>query len=380
MNTSTKTDWADPSHYLKRIHVAKDVLGLPYTQKILQNTNLPLSIVPEGEQPKISDKDYCETLTRGKKHLFLCNNKGSFFKPCPGTAEYTCCGYHVLNIGMNCPMDCVYCILQAYLNQPWITAFVNVEQLFAELDSAMDNDVQQFFRIGTGEFTDSLALETVTGLSKRLVEYLAHKKNGVLELKTKSASIANLQDVDHQGRTILSWSLNSPAIMKGQEFRTATLTQRLEAAGRASSWGYKLAFHFDPIVLHENWQEEYRQTVDLLFEKVDANDIVWISLGALRYLPSLKHIANKRFPHTRIFADEFIMGLDGKSRYFRTQRAEMYRYIYSLLASRINDDTCVYFCMESDEIWKEVFGFSPEEKGGLAKMLDRAAITAIAKY
>lgn len=380
MKSNTKKNWADPSHYLQKIHVAEDVFSLPYTQEIIEKSNLPVSIVQEGEEPMVSDEDFTRALDQGKKHLFLCMNKGNFFKPCPGTAEYTCCGYHVLNIGMNCPMDCVYCILQAYLNSPWITAFTNIERLFSELDSVLNNDDHQFYRIGTGEFTDSLALENITGLSKKLVEYFAQKKNGVLELKTKSASIDNLQNAVHKGRTILSWSLNSLPIMKSQEIRTATLDQRLDAASRAVQWGYKLAFHFDPIVVHKNWREGYRKTIELLFERVDPDAIVWISLGALRYLPSLKHIASKRFPHSNIFADEFIAGLDGKSRYFRTQRSKMYKYIYSLLSSRMSTDTCVYFCMESDEIWKEVLGFSPESKGGLSNMLDHAAIAAIAKY
>ena len=168
--------------------------------------------------------------------------------------------------------------------------------------------------------------------------------------------------------------------MKTEEIRTATLEQRLSAAHRAAQWGYKLAFHFDPIVVHDNWREGYKKTIDMLFERVDAGAIVWISLGALRYLPFLKNIATERFPHSSIFADEFIIGLDGKSRYFRTQRSEMYRYIYSLLAPKIAEDTCIYFCMESDEMWNEVFGYSPESKGGLAKMLDHAAIAAIGKY
>ena len=380
MQKNIEHNWADPSHYLKKIHVAEGVLSLPYTQELIQNSKLPISIVPEGEQPKVTEKDFTQALTQGKKHLYLCENKGSFFKPCPGTSEYTCCGYHVLNIGMNCPMDCVYCILQAYLNQPWMTAFVNIDQLFYELDAALDNEDQQFFRIGTGEFTDSLGLETITGLSKRLVEYIASKKNAVLELKTKSASIKNLQYAEHKGRTILSWSLNSPIIMKKQEIRTATLEQRLDAANRASKWGYRLAFHFDPIVIHDNWREGYKKTIDMLFDRVDADAIAWISLGALRYLPSLKNIATERFPHSAIFADEFITGLDGKSRYFRTQREEMYKHIYSLLAPIIAKETCVYFCMESEEMWNEVFGYLPETKGGLSKMLDRAAIAATTKY
>ena len=42
------------------------------------------------------------------------------------------------------------------------------------------------------------------------------------------------------------------------------------------------------------------------------------------------------------------------------------------LARFVDPATCVYFCMESDNIWQEVFGFSPEEKGGLGAMLDRS--------
>ena len=42
------------------------------------------------------------------------------------------------------------------------------------------------------------------------------------------------------------------------------------------------------------------------------------------------------------------------------------------LAKYVVPATCVYFCMESDNIWQEVFGFSPEEKGGLRAMLDHS--------
>jgi spore photoproduct lyase len=35
-------------------------------------------------------------------------------------------------------------------------------------------------------------------------------------------------------------------------------------------------------------------------------------------------------------------------------------------------DLCVYLCMEGDDIWKDSFGFSPEQRGGLTRMLDSA--------
>lgn len=380
MSTKKKITWKDPAKYIRYLHVAEDIKDLPYTQEILRNIDLPVTVVPYGEQPQIPEEEYTLALAEGKKHLFLCRNRGTFFKPCPGTAEYSCCGYHVLNIGTNCPMDCVYCILQAYLNQPWITAFVNLEDMFVELDNSLTSSPDEFFRIGTGEFTDSLALENITGLSSRLIDYFSNKENAVLELKTKSGAIETLQHLNHRGRTILSWSLNSQDIYRNQELRTATLKERLDAARLASQWGYKLAFHFDPIVLHKNWQAGYRKIIEELFHQIDPQKIVWISMGALRFIPSLKSIGNKRFPQTTIFSDEFISGLDGKSRYFRTQREEMYSFIYSLLRSGASEDTCIYFCMESEEMWENVMGYSPQKKGGLATMLDDAARSFLRRF
>ena len=225
---------------------------------------------------------------------------------------------------------------------------------------------------GTGEFTDSLALDNLTHFSTKLVPFIAQQKNAVLELKTKSANITNLQHLDHGGRSIVAWSLNSPVIMQREELRTATLKQRLEAAQQCASWGYHLAFHFDPIILHPGWQEGYTETIRALFAAVPAKAIAWISLGALRYLPSLKQIAASRFPASRFFYQSFIDGLDGKRRYFREERVEMYRFIVAELQRHTADSTCLYFCMENDTIWQQVFGFSPIVQGGVPAMLDRS--------
>jgi len=367
-----QASYGDPVRFVTRLYVAEDCLDLPYTREIVARAHLPVTVVPERGVPNI-EGDYPANLTAGKHHLLLCRNRGAFFKPCPGTREYRCCDYQVLNIGMNCPMDCVYCILQAYLNNPWLSFFVNVEDLFAELDRALAAEPDRFFRIGTGEFTDSLALDSLTRLSPRLVAYMATQANAVLELKSKSVNIGNLEGLDHRGRTIVAWSLNSPPIMAREEIRTATLDERLQAAAQCADRGYSLAFHFDPIILHPGWQEGYRFTIDRLFAAVPAEAIAWISMGALRYLPPLKQIAAERFPASRFFYQEFIDGLDGKRRYIRPQRVEMYRFIHDALRRRLHPRTCLYFCMENDTIWQEVFGYVPGDYGGLPAMLDRAA-------
>ncbi len=365
--------WKDPSRYIDWIYVEQSCLELPATKVVLERAGLPWRIVPEREKPNDLDQDYAENLTAGKRQLFLCRNRGAFFKPCPGTREYRCCDYQVLNIGTNCPIDCAYCILQAYLNTPWLTFYANIDDLCSELQQKLAAQSQNSFRIGTGEFTDSLAIDRLTCLSRTLVPLIGRTSNAVLELKTKSAVIDNLQGLDHRGKTVVAWSLNSPAIMKRFELRSATLTERLEAAKQCVAWGYRVAFHFDPIIDHPGWQAGYEETIDRLYSTVPAEAIVWISLGALRFIPSLKEIGIRRFPRSKIYFHEFVQGLDGKSRYFRPNRVELYKFIHERLKLRAAATTCIYFCMESDEIWREVMGFAPGEKGGLPLMLDRAS-------
>ncbi len=367
-----KHTWKDPSFYINKIYVEESCLDLDYTREIIDSAGLPWSIVPDREKPNKLADDYVANLSAGKRQLYLCNNRGVFFKPCPGTREYQCCDYQVLNTGTNCPIDCVYCILQAYLNSPWLAFYVNIDQLFKELSETLSANPRQFFRIGTGEFTDSLAIDRLTGLSRRLVPFIGQYDNAVLELKTKSAVIENLISLDHRGKTVIAWSLNSPSIMKSQEIRSATLEERLSAAKQCAEWGYKLAFHFDPIIDHPGWEEGYTATIDRLFTVVPAESIVWISLGALRFIPTLKEIGIRRFPASKIYFNEFIQGLDGKSRYFRPNRVALYKVIHKRLKQRAAQTTCIYFCMESDEIWQEVMGFTPETRGGLPKMLDLA--------
>ncbi|MFN2365595.1 MAG: radical SAM protein [Desulfurivibrionaceae bacterium] len=367
-----------PIDRIRKVLIEQKVENHPLTHRIVARLgDIPTEIVADAEdldRDRLGlDRDFAAGLTRGKQILLLGRNRGRFLKACPATREYRCCDYQVLNIGMNCPMECVYCILQAYLNNPWLSFFVNTEDMFAELAEDFAAEPDRPRRIGTGEFTDSLALDSLTGLSRELIAFFRNKERAVLELKTKTACIENLRDIDHNGRTIVAWSLNSPAIMEKEELKTASLDQRLAAAAECGAMGYRLAFHFDPIIHHPGWREGYRETIARLFAAVPPEKIVWISMGALRFLPALKNIATSRFPNSRFFYDEFVLGLDNKFRYFRTLRVEMYKFIYEELKRRAAADTCIYLCMESDEIWREAFGFPSEEFGGLPTMLDRAA-------
>lgn len=297
--------------------------------------------------------------------------RGRMLKTCPGTSHYLCCGYKILHFGIQCSLDCTYCILQAYLNQPNLRLFGNIGDVLSELQQELAAHPEVLYRFGTGEFTDSLLLDPFTELSRQLVPFFGRQPNAVLELKTKTDFIENLRDLDHRGRTLVAWSLNAPAIRKHEEPKASTIGERLGAARQCADWGYSLAFHFDPLIEHPGWREGYAETVDRLFDAIDASRIVWISLGCLRFMPALKPIIQARHPRSRILSSEFVRGLDGKMRYFRDIRAEMYAFMVERIR-RAAPDCCVYLCMEGRDLWHEAFGFSPEERGGLPAMLDEA--------
>ena len=362
----------DPSRFLKKIYIEQSCRHDPYVAEIISKAGLPYEYVQEDEYQQLVAGVYPDNLTTGKTVLLLSRNKGAFLKDCPATRQYQCCGYRVINSGTGCPMDCSYCILQAYLNNPYQNFYINRGDLIKELDREIRAADGAFLRIGTGEFSDSMALDRITGFSRMLINYFRDKKTCVLELKTKSVCIDNLKDIDHNGRTIIAWSLNSEAVVTKEELRTAPLEARLRAAAACWELGYPLAFHFDPIIAYPGWQDGYADIIKRLFEVVPAPAIRWISMGGLRYIPRLKEIGTYRFPSSDIYHQEFIEGLDNKQRYFRLLRIDLYKKIYHLLKQQASPDTCIYFCMESNEVWTEVMGYTPASLGGLPAMLDRS--------
>ncbi|MDY6903138.1 MAG: DNA photolyase [Thermodesulfobacteriota bacterium] len=313
-----------------------------------------------------------DSVETGKQVLFLTTHNGRFLKPCPGTRYYRCCGYQILNIAGFCSLDCSYCILQAYFHPPVLQCYVNQADMFKELDRVLGN-TGRVMRIGTGEFTDSLIWNDVTDLTRRLIDRFSVQDRAVLELKTKTVNIEPLRRMTHNRKTIAAWSLNTETVIRTEERGSASLSQRLEAAAACEQMGYPLAFHFDPIILYDGCEAEYKAVIEHLFASVSPENVVWISLGTFRFMPALKPLIEDRFPSSTIAYGEFVAGMDRKMRYFKPLRIRIYKAIIAAIRA-IAPDVLVYFCMEDDEVWEKCMGFVPAEQGGLPAMLDQSAV------
>jgi spore photoproduct lyase len=294
-----------------------------------------------------------------KKTLYLARHKGEFFKKCPGSEGQVCCNYFVINFASNCPMDCSYCYLQEYLaDNPELKIFSNVGDLIREADEVFRKHRGMFFRVGTGEITDSLALEPITGMVGELLPYFVEQPNVLLELKTKSDCVDSLLDFDPKGRVVVAWSMNPQSVIDRDETDSASLSERLAAARRCQEAGYRLAFHFDPMIEYPGWAADYENMLDEVFMTVDWKRLSWLSLGVLRNTPGLKRAMRQRFPRSGLLTGEQVLAPDGKLRYFQPLRVEMYRKMVQWIR-RAAPTVKIYLCMESREVWQQVFGYAP---------------------
>lgn len=316
--------------------------------------------------------DLPQSLIQQRNRLLMRNNKGKFWKPCPGTGEdYLCCGYQIITPLTGCGMYCSYCILQEYYDDNAQVVFENFGDLALEVEKGLAGN-KGVIRFGTGEFCDSLFLERQLGLSAKIASLLQPYKNVIVEFKTKHPDMTPLKKILDPSKVVIGFSMNTEYCIALLEKNTASLQQRLDAARQCEEMGFRVAFHFDPMVWYADWKAEYRQVVDQIFSALhEPHHIAWWSCGGFRTIPTLKHRLRALHRHLPLFSGELILGNDNKYRYFRPIRAEFYSLMKEVVSSYYPECT-LYLCMESRELWEES-GMIERIPHGLVRYLDDRA-------
>lgn len=348
------------SFNFKKIYVHEEALEFPLTARILARCSAPVEIIDHPLVIKEELKKSKDPIGDGKKILYLAKQKGKFIKPCPCTPGMIGCGYLIINSILGCPIDCSYCILQAYLDDPWITIFVNEDQLERSLRPLLKPSLPLGLRLGTGELSDSLALEPLTGQAQRLSQIFFKSCRTILELKTKTTYIEPWLDWPPSPFIVFAWSLNAETIAQEEEKGAATVKERIEAAAELALKGHPVGFHFDPLIYFPGWEREYEKVVKKLLTLIPPERIRWISLGSLRYPLNFRKIILSRFRLKPIFTGEMVVGRDGKLRYFKPLRLKIYSRLYEMICDYGGEKVPLYFCMEDEEVWIALLKKKPE--------------------
>jgi spore photoproduct lyase len=347
---------------LDAIHIEDSLRTSPLARRVLAKlpAGVPITYVVDGREGVLPIANVTDPFGVGKRQMTIMRRRSPFLMACPaGSSEFACCGYLVMTLASNCPMDCGYCFLQEYLaDNPGFQVYGNYCEAFEELERLRSKSPARGFRVGTGELADSLALDSLTGISRDLVEFFAARDDLTLELKTKTDEIDNLLAIDPKGRTLVSWTLSPPRVFASTEHGTASPAARIEAARRVLEAGYRVAFHLAPIIAYEGAEHDYLELIADLFEVVEPGQIAFISMGGLRMTPALRAAARRRFPDDPMLVGEEVLAPDGRYRTFMPLRLKLYSAISERI-KRADAKLQTYLCMESPSVHRRVIGEVP---------------------
>lgn len=303
----------------------------------------------------------------GLQKIDFVETKGNIVRDCPGTKNHICCGYKTIDLIEGCVLSCSYCILKEYINAPNIKINRDMPYILSQVKETIEAEKTHILRFGTGELSDSLALDRRYGLNRPLIEFFGETKGALLELKSKWASIDHLIPYLNP-YTVISFSLAPQRIIDKEEKRTSPLYKRLKTAKKAQDAGCFVGLHFDPVIIYEGFEKDYEYLIGDVGRILDLKKVLWVSLGLLRFPPQLfdRFLEEGR---RNLLYGEFIRGEDGKYRYIKKERLKIYSMLYGLLKKQ-DEDLFIYLCMEREDIWRDVAGITLEDNEALTGLFD----------
>ena len=263
---------------------------------------------------------------------------------------------HTIN---GCPYMCEYC---GSLSEV-IVVGLNIEELVERLDGWVESCPEQsLFKLDNA--TDTLCFEPEYGVTRPLIEYFAQKDGKYLLLYAgKCAQVDWMLDLDHNGKTITTFSVSPVTQARLIEKNSDSSAARIEAMRKLQQAGYIVRARFAPIVPLKNWRQEYHDMIQALFSQVDP-DVLSIDT-IQRMSAKTVHRSMDVSLWDPSFAEAMDMAaieMDGK--YFgplpHEKRLEVYRFIIDEVR-QVNKRIPIGLCLESYEMWQEL----DSELGGM---------------
>jgi spore photoproduct lyase len=253
-----------------------------------------------------------------------------------------------------CPYGCRYCYLAGTPGvkfSPSVKIYVNLPEMLQQIDI-----IARRFATPTafylGKLQDSLALDSLTAYSTILVPFFAEHPWARLTLLTKSAYVDRLLDLNHCGRSILSWSVNPPEVSTMFEENVPSIDERLDAMRRASERGYPIRAIMMPIIPIDGWQDVYSVFTTRLLDTVP---IQRLTLGGICIYRSARDLMESKMGARNIVSEHIDRASpkaeDGRERYPRSLRHRVYSLIIQS-AQRLRPDLDIALCLEEQALWE----------------------------
>jgi len=269
-----------------------------------------------------------------------------------GEDRNTCPNYwHFSPYGF-CPYDCQYCYLAGTPGvkySPTVKIFLNLPQILNHIDRVA-SQLTEPTAFYLGKLQDALALDPLTGYSRVMIPFFAQHKLARLILLTKSANVENLLDLNHQGHTILSWSLNPPEICRAFEKNAPSCEERIAAMQKCLKAGYPLRAVIMPIIPVEDWQNIYANFLKVLLMAVPLERV---TLGQICSYSGALRITERKLGKINPISNQIEgrKSSDGRFRFPLRLRIEIYKHLIDMIR-KLQPELQVSLCMEEHQTFE----------------------------
>ncbi len=228
---------------------------------------------------------------------------------------------------MNCIYDCSYCYLQGMYPSANLAVFVNIEDIFSEIDRLLEeikrpsyhaeyqaccasrtgtshgvDNVVPFPYICNSYDTDLLSLRGIIPLADRWLDFASDRPGLLIEMRTKSAGTSWIRQIPPLDNVIIAWTLSPGPAARAFEQGAPPLMARLKAAGVAIEQGWRVRICIDPMLFFHGWKQAYAELVDLMQRELDSERIESISFGVFRMGKDFLKRARKARPDTALLS------------------------------------------------------------------------------
>ena len=284
------------------LYVEEAIASHPRTQRILERFPKARRIHIERYGEVFNRRTQNFRLQKRKPALILAEKHSGHVLPTP--PGYGIGGAHNYYFShmLNCIYDCRYCFLQGMYASANYVLFVNFEDFFSAIDDVLERHHGEPVYFFSGYDCDSLALESISKFVTEALPFFAERPNAWLELRTKSVQLKPLLDTQPISNCVVAFSLTPDDASRALEHKVPPLARRLEVMGRLASQGWPMGLRFDPLIYGEDWERDYGELFEQVFDAVPPETVHSVSYGPLRFPRAMFRDIVKLYPEEQLFA------------------------------------------------------------------------------
>ena len=262
-----------------------------YVEKRILNNKNTLEILSKFKDVKIIEIDnYKEVFSSnnqdfhlqklGQKLILASNKPNMIYEGAVVCESFENDNFYYTSSIINCIYDCEYCYLQGVYSSGNIVIFVDIEKVFEEVEE-LYNKLKTLYLCVSYD-TDLLAIESICAFSEKWYYFIKDKKNLKIELRTKSGNIDKFLNLKPLDNFIIAFTLSPENIALRNEKYTASFKNRVNAIKKLQEKGWKVRICIDPLIYSDNFEKNYSQMIEYLFNEIDKEKVIDISIGVFR--------------------------------------------------------------------------------------------------